>query len=475
MVPEYPSLHHLPPAANARLCGVEVQPSRRVVVVGAGYVGLVTAVGLTELNDSVHVVETRPDRLDEIRAGRSPIFEEGLEPALAAAVADGRLTASDAVPHDGKAFLICVGTPILPNGRSDLSQLQRALEDLPASLSPTTPIVIRSTMPPGSTRAAVGWTSLSTSRVFTNPEFLRQGSALADFRRPARIVIGRFPDADPAAQAVVESLYAAIEAPRLFVDVAAAELIKNGANAFLALKLSFTNELASLAEEYGTDVDDVLAGIALDPRIGSQYMRPSFGFGGSCLPKELQALAVAGSTRGLPMDVTIAASAANAAQQSRFADRIDAIVGGVAGRTIALLGLAFKGGTDDIRDSPAIALAERLLDAGATIRAHDPQAARNAYRALPALVIVSSPDEAAAGADALVVATEWPEYRDLDWAAIRARLRVPIVIDGRRLLDGDVVEAAGLRYEAVGLGRPDQVPVPRLEAMPEGSTRVRQR
>jgi UDPglucose 6-dehydrogenase len=454
---------------------VHVQPSRRVVVVGAGYVGLVTAVGLAELGHSVHVVETRPDRLDEILAGRSPIFEEGLESGLQAAIAAGRLTASDTLESDVEAVLICVGTPINAHGRSDLGQLERALRDLPADLPPASPIVIRSTMPPGSTREAIGWTGLPTSRVFVNPEFLRQGSALADFRRPSRIVIGRFPDADPAALAVVESLYAAIDAPRLVVEIAAAELIKNGANAFLALKLSFTNELASLAEEYGTDIDDVLAGIALDPRIGSQYMRPSFGFGGSCLPKELQALAVAGSTRGLPMDVTIAASTANAAQQSRFADRIAIILDGLPGRTVGLLGLAFKAGTDDIRDSPAVALAGRLLEGGATVQAHDPRAAANAHRALPQLTVVSSPEEAAAGADVLVVATEWPEYRDLDWAAIRARLRQPIVIDGRRLLDGQAVQAAGLRYEAVGRGRADEVSAtPSAEAMPDGSTRVGQ-
>ena len=200
---------------------------------------------------------------------------------------------------DVDVALVCVGTPIGPDGRSDLSQLHGALSTLDPVLDGRTPLVIRSTLPPGSTRLAVEWSGVPSSRVFTNPEFLRQGTALADFRSPTRIVIGRFPDADQDSQARVEALFSEIRAPRLVVDVAAAELIKNGANAFLALKLSFTNEIASLAEEYGADVDEVLAGMALDPRIGSQYMRPSFGFGGSsCLR----------SSRRSPLPETPAAS-----------------------------------------------------------------------------------------------------------------------------------------------------------------------
>lgn len=453
---------------------MEGHPSRRVVVIGGGYVGLVTSVGLAELGHRVHLVEIRPDRLELLARGESPIFEAGLGEGLASAFGSGHLTISDRAPDDAEVALICVGTPIGPDGRSDLSQLERALRDLAPKLRPGVPLVIRSTLPPGSTRLAVEWSGVATSRVFTNPEFLRQGSALADFRRPSRIVIGRFQDADPKALELVESLYDSIEAPRLIVDVPASELIKNGANAFLALKLSFTNELASLCEEYGTDVDSVLAGIAHDPRIGSQYMRPSFGFGGSCLPKELQALAVAGAARGLGMDVTIAASTANAAQQARFADRIERILGGVDGRRIGLLGLAFKAGTDDVRDSPAVALAGRLLRSGATLLAHDPQAAANALHVLPSLTVVPTPEAVADDADALVIATEWPEYRDLDWAAIRDRMAQPIVIDGRRLLDGDMLRSIGIRHEVVGRGPRDEPVASPLrvanDALPDGST-----
>lgn len=421
-----------------------------VLVVGAGYVGLVTAVGLAGLGHRVHLVEIRPDRLDSLRRGVPPIHEAGLPEALTAALSSGALTVSAEPVADAAIALVCVGTPIGADGRSDLSELRGALSGLVPYLGPAVPLVIRSTVPPGSTRLAVEWSGVPPRRVFTNPEFLRQGTALEDFRRPTRIVIGRFPDADPVALALVESLYAGIDAPRLVVDVPAAELIKNGANAFLALKLSFANEIASLAEEYGADVDEVIGGITLDPRIGSQYMRPSFGFGGSCLPKELQALAAAGVARGLSMDVTMAASSANAAQQARFAERIERAVGGLGGRRIGLLGLAFKAGTDDVRESPALNVASQMLAAGASVRAYDPQAGSNARAVLPGLEIAGSAEEALEGADAAVIGTEWPEFAALDWGALRDRMARPIVLDGRRILDARRMRELGFRYEAVG-------------------------
>ncbi len=276
---------------------------------------------------------------------------------------------------------------------------------------------------------------------------------MADFGAPTRIVIGRFPGADPAALAAVLALYDGVEAPRLVVDVEAAEIIKNGANAFLALKLSFTNEIASLCEEAGADVDDVMAGIGADPRIGRTYMHPSFGFGGSCLPKELTTLARAGHDRGLPMHVTTAASAANLAAQDRFATRVADAAGGLGGRTIGLLGLAFKAGTDDIRDSPAIRLAERLIAGGATVRGYDPAAGPNAAARVAGLDVVDDAASAVVGADVVVVATEWPVFRDLpwlDWAAAGVR---PLVVDGRRLLDADALRDAGFRVVQLGDGR----------------------
>ena len=421
-----------------------------LLVVGAGYVGLVTSVGLAELGHRVHLTETSPSRLAALQEGRAPFHEPGLQEALRSALDTGRLTVGTVPVSTFAMALVCVGTPIDAEGRSDLHQVRAALADLGRLMPPGTPLVVRSTIPPGSTRLVPEWSGVPASHVFTNPEFLRQGTALADFLRPSRIVIGRFATADPTALAAVTAIFDGIDAPRLVVDVAAAELIKNGANAFLALKLSFTNEIASLCEEYGAEVDDVLAGIALDPRIGRQYMRPSFGFGGSCLPKELQALAAAGAARGLSMDVTIAASTANASQQARFAERIETALGGATGRTIALLGLAFKADTDDVRDSPGLHLAARLIRDGAEVCAYDPQAGPNAARELPELAISSSAAEALRGADAAVIATEWPEFKTLDWAALRDLMRQPIVFDGRRLLDGPHLVRLGYLYKAVG-------------------------
>jgi UDPglucose 6-dehydrogenase len=425
-----------------------------VTVIGGGYVGLVTAVGLASLGRDVQLVETGAVRLRALREGRIPIHEDGLQAAFAAAVSAGCLTVADAVPQDPGIILVCVGTPIGDDGTSDLRQLDSAMAALRERLGAEDILVVRSTMPVGGTRRAVEASGLATSRVFTNPEFLRQGTAVADFGHPTRIVIGRFPDADPAALDAVCALYDSIEAPRLIVDVEAAEIIKNGANAFLALKLSFTNEISSLCEEAGADVDEVLAGIGADPRIGRTYMHPSFGFGGSCLPKELTTLAVAGKAFGLPMHVTTAASAANLAAQDRFAERVAAAVGGARGRTLALLGLAFKAGTDDIRDSPAMHLAERLLADGATVRAYDPAAGANAAARLPGLEVVDMAETAIDGADAIIIATEWPEFRDLPWTAWAGRADRPLIIDGRRLLDADALRAAGLTVIQLGDGRP---------------------
>jgi UDPglucose 6-dehydrogenase len=428
-------------------------PERLVTVIGAGYVGLVTAVGLAGLGRRVHLVETRADRLRALTDGQVPIHEAGLQDAFTAAVAASCLSVSATVPDDPGIILMCVGTPIGDDGTSDLTQLHGALADIRPRFTDDDILVIRSTLPVGGTRQAVAASGLPTSRVFTNPEFLRQGTAVQDFALPTRIVVGRFADADPLALEMVLGIYASVDAPRVVVDIEAAEIIKNGANAFLALKLSFTNEIASLCEEAGADVGEVMAGITADPRIGRTYMQPSFGFGGSCLPKELITLAIAGRALGLPMHVTTAASAANLAAQDRFADRVAAAVNGVAGKTVGLLGLAFKGGTDDIRDSPAIRLAERLVADGAIVRGYDPAAGRAAEARVPGLEVVDDPGLTVIGSDVVVVATEWPEFRDLPWAAWGETGVRPLIIDGRRLLDVDELRRAGFEVVQLGDGR----------------------
>jgi UDPglucose 6-dehydrogenase len=425
-------------------------PRRRITIVGAGYVGLVTAVGLAKLGHTVTISERDRQKATELRAGSVPFFEPGLSSAYAAALSSGHINL-DPSASDHEAVLICVGTPIRPDGTSDLSQLAEALADYRSADGNQT-IIIRSTVPPGGTRSIVKQSAVPTALVVSNPEFLRQGTALTDFEHPTRIVFGRFAETDPEALALALDLFEGIDAPRLIVDVASAELMKNAANAFLALKLSFTNEISSLAEEYGADIDEVLAGLALDPRIGGQYMRPSFGFGGSCLPKELRAVAAAGEARGLRMHVTRAASEANFASTRRFHDQIAAALGGMEGRHVGLLGLAFKADTDDVRESPALHLASLMSDAGATVRGYDPRAGANAKRALPSLEIANSADEAVDGADVAVIATEWPEFRGLDWDRLGAVMRGRLVADGRRLLDGHALRNIGFHY--VTIGRP---------------------
>jgi UDPglucose 6-dehydrogenase len=427
--------------------------AQRVTTLGAGYVGLVTAVGLATLGHDVDLIEIDPERRSALLGGRAPFHEPGLDDAFSAALRSGHLRILEDPDRTTGIVLVCVGTPIGRDGHSDLSQIQGAVDGIARRLSDDVTLVIRSTLPPGGTRLALEWSGLSPAQVFINPEFLRQGAALADFAHPSRIIIGRFADADPARLASIRALYASIEAPVLEVDVAAAELIKNASNAFLALKLSFTNELATLSQEYGADVADVLAGISLDPRIGGTYMRPSFGFGGSCLPKELRALAAAGLARGLPMHVTIAGSNANAASQLRFAREIALAVGGLEGKVIGLLGLAFKADTDDVRDSPAIALADALLGSGATVQGFDPVAGKRAARVLPDLRVVDSAGDAVANADAVVIATEWPVFADLDWPTLGASMRRRLVLDGRRLLDPAKMRSLGFDYFAVGSPR----------------------
>lgn len=424
---------------------------RRVAVVGAGYVGLVTGVGLAQLGHRVQLVESSVERLDALRKGRIPIHEEGLQETFDAMLAANRIEIRDSIAGEHDAILLCVGTPIDSGGQSDLGQFTSGLRDvIPWIASGASTLVIRSTLPPGITTSAVESSGIDTSRVVTNPEFLREGSALHDFLNPARIVIGTFKDIDPGVVELVLGLFDELPGERLIMSVAAAELVKNGSNALLALKLSFANELASLCEQYGADVDEVLAGVGADPRIGNQYMSPGLGFGGSCLPKELRVLEAAGMARGLEMHVTAAASQANAAAVSRFISRTEAALGGLAGRKVGLLGLAFKAGTDDVRDSPALAVATRLADAGAVVVAFDPFAAANAQRALPGLTVASSAAEAIDGADAVIIATEWPEFKDLPWGALKSTMRGDLLVDGRRLLNPIDVHLAGLRYLVVG-------------------------
>jgi UDPglucose 6-dehydrogenase len=426
----------------------------KVAVVGAGYVGIATAVGLAEHGRDIVLVEHDPDRLAALADGRIPFHEPGLPEAYAEPHAAGRIVPGAELPKDGlDLVIICVGTPIDDTGYSDVSQVARAIDQAVPAMAAGATCVIRSTLPVGSAARLARRPGVVPQRLFVSPEFLRQGSALDDIRKPARVVIGTFgPDADPDALLLVTDVLVQPGTPSLVMRAEEASLVKNASNVFLAMRLTFANEVAGLAEDLGVDVGPVLEGIGHDPRIGHTYMRPSYGFGGSCLPKEVRSLSSAGLDRGLPMHLTGAISEANSDHQRRFARRIADAVGGLVGKRIALLGLAFKADTDDVRSSPAVRLAARLLAEGADLRAHDPAAGENARRVLPDLVVVPTVEDALQDADAAVIATEWSVYRDLDWAAVQATMRHPLIIDGRRLLPHARLRSMGYVVERLGDG-----------------------
>jgi len=392
--------------------------------------------------------------------GRIPFHEPGLPEAYATQHAVGRIVPGAEIPEDGlDLIVICVGTPLDDTGSTDVSQVERALAQAVPAMAAGAVRVIRSTLPVGSAARIAKAPGVVPERLFVAPEFLRQGSALDDVRRPTRVVVGTIGEhPDPDALARVTGTLARPDAPLLVMRAEEASLVKNASNVFLALRLTFANEVAGLAEDLGVDVGPVLEGIGHDPRIGHTYLRPSYGFGGSCLPKEVRSLSSAGLDRGLPMHLAGAISDANADHQRRFARRIADAVGGLAGKRIALLGLAFKADTDDVRSSPALRLAARLLDGGADLRAHDPAAGENARRVLPDLVVVPTAEEALRNADAAVIATEWPVYRDLDWAALHATMRRPLIIDGRRLLPYAQLRSMGYVVERIGDGVDAQEP-----------------
>lgn len=431
----------------------------RITVIGAGYVGLVTGVSLASTGrHEVTFVEKDPERLGALQHGTMPIEEPGLADAYRSYRDRIQVVGSLDQVERPELMFVCVATPIGEGGESDLSQIMGALAELQAY--PHLDISIRSTLPPGfSARIPALLGRQGGEAVSTNPEFLRQGAALEDFARPSRIVFGRYPETSDRHLSLVDDAYRHLDAPRLTVSVAAAELIKNSANAFLALKLSFVNEVAALSESYGVEVDEVLKGISLDPRIGSAYMRPGLGFGGSCLPKELLVIDVAGRRRGLAMHVARAAAQVNLEQQDRFAHRVLEELPDTGAR-VGVLGLSFKANTDDLRGSPAVHVARRLVHAGHHVSAYDPVVhPERARQAVAGLEVADGALEVFRGADAVVVATEWPQFGELDLAAARALVRRPVLFDGRGVIDPDAALAAGFAFRGVGRVSRDPHPV----------------
>ncbi|HSV72990.1 MAG TPA: UDP-glucose/GDP-mannose dehydrogenase family protein [Chthonomonadales bacterium] len=452
----------------------------RIAVVGAGYVGVNCGAALAYIGHRVSVIERSQERLELLRAGRSPIHEHGLSDLLVHPSVRSRISF-----HDGPAepvplsdmVMIAVGTPPRRNGQADTRYVEEAAGEVAAALRPgqRVVLVVKSTVPVGTNRRvrSVVERTLQQRGVAcealcaSNPEFLREGRALADMLYPDRIVVGA--ETDDAVDAL-HRLYRPIleqsfdppplldrpqgyALPRLIVtSPESAELIKYASNAFLATKISFINEVAGLCERLGADVVEVARGMGLDSRIGPGFLQAGLGWGGSCFPKDTSALISMGCDHDYAMPLLQATVEVNRRQRQHAIDRLQNALKGLRGRTVGLLGLTFKAGTDDARESPALDLIPMLLDRGAYVQVHDP-VALGRFRHDPASEEVACCDEAvgaAAGADGLIVATEWPEYRDLDWDAVAAAMRTPVVLDGRNCLDVSRLERAGITVLRIG-------------------------
>jgi UDPglucose 6-dehydrogenase len=425
----------------------------QVAVVGAGYVGLPTAATLAHFGHSVVLAEYDPVKIDTLRRGHSPIVETGLHDLIAAGVASGNLSftesAVDAVQGAQFVFL-CVPTPQSADGSADLSFVEAAAKEIATHLSSGAIVVNKSTVPVGSATFVEQVIGRSDISVVSNPEFLREGTAVLDSLKPDRIVVGAD---DPAAAAKVGELFATTAAPLIVTDTTTSETIKYASNAFLATKLSFVNALAGLCEEVGADARDVLLGLGYDKRIGFEFLRPGPGWGGSCLPKDTRALLHIASEAGYDFSLLAGAIASNDEQLTRVIAKVEQMCGGsVDGVTVGAWGLTFKANTDDRRDSPSLQITRRLADLGASVQAFDPTVEADVEPAddLRGLHLRGDPYEAAAGACALVVLTEWDEFRWLDFTRVHDLMAEPCIVDARNLLDPAAVRRMGFRYTGIG-------------------------
>lgn len=452
----------------------------KVSIVGAGYVGITTGVALAYLGHAVTLLDSDESKIGLLRQGKFPIYEPFLEEFAALAQSRLRYTTDAAEAHpEADVIFIAVGTPPLPDGNPDLSYLRAAATAVGERLGDSFTVVVnKSTVPIG----CGNWVESLVREAFevrngerpkgrfsvaSNPEFLREGSALHDSLYPDRVVVG---SDDPRALDRLYALYRPVveqtfpapiflprpeslgAVPLITTNLASAELVKYAANAFLALKISFINEIAQLAEKVGADATQISKGIGLDARIGTRFLQAGIGWGGSCFGKDTAALIATAREYNLTMPIVAAAREVNYRQRDRVLEKLLGTLKILKGRTIGLLGLAFKPNTDDLRDAPALDIAHRLAERGAKVRAHDPIALDRARRECDSSVgLVESVEQLAVDADALVLVTEWPQYRDLPWAKLAGLMRTPLLLDGRNFLERAALEAAGFQY--IGMGR----------------------
>ncbi len=430
---------------------------RNICVIGVGYVGLVTGTCFADLGNRVVALDINEERIANLKQGILPIYEPGLEEMVKRNVAAGRLdfTTSYAEALRGADFaFIAVGTPEGVDGEADLQYVRAAAESIAENMTQPLIIVNKSTVPVGTGDWVADIVRAKQPRpiafsVVSCPEFLAEGSALSDFMNPARIVLG---STDREAANQVADLHLSLRAPIVVTDLRTAEMIKYASNAFLATKISFINEIANICEALGADVKEVAAGMGYDPRIGKHFLNAGLGWGGSCFPKDVRALAYMATVQGKHPQLLQSVMDINKYQRRQAVLKTREMLGGLKGKTIGLFGLAFKPNTDDMRDAPSVEIARALQAEGALVKGYDPVAMHAAERMMPGVAMCASAYEVAEGADAVIVCTEWNEFKQLDLARIKQSMRQPVLVDGRNLYDAKRMQDLGFQYRGMGRG-----------------------
>ena len=431
---------------------------RQLSVVGSGYVGLVTGANFADMGNSVTLVDIDERKIDMLQAGQLPIYEPGLAEMVQRNTDAGRMRFTTSYADglaDAEFVFVCVGTPSGVDGEADLQYVRAAAQTIAKTMRQPLIVINKSTVPVGTG----DWTAeiISSNQpqpvdfaVVSCPEFLREGSAIADFMHPDRTVLG---SSDASAAERVAELYAPLEAPVVITDIRTAEMIKYASNAFLATRISFINEISIICERLGADVTEVARGMGYDKRIGPHFLQAGIGFGGSCFPKDVKALANMAQTHGMHPQLLNAVMEINAFQRRQITLKARELLdGSVSGKTVSMLGLAFKQNTDDTRESPSLTVARSLLNQGAIVKAYDPVAMANASRDVPGITMCDSPYSAAAESDALLVLTPWNEFKQLDMRRVLKSMRRPIIIDGRNMYSPDELKEIGFVYRGVGRG-----------------------
>lgn len=425
---------------------------RPIGVIGVGWVGLVTAACLAELGNEVIARDVVEEKVEALNRGEVGIHE----PGLAELIDRNRdrltfTTETDDLLARARIIFVCVDTPPTQSGDADLSRVMSVVEDMEGLTGYV--LVMKSTVPAGTGDRIRS--ELPGAAYVSCPEFLREGTAVADFMSPDRVVVGTAPEDRPAGLEVAD-LYAGLGGELVVTDLASAEMIKLASNAYLATRISFINEIANVCEEVGADVGEVARGMGLDARIGGHFLRAGIGYGGSCFPKDVSALKLLAGNSGYHFQLLNAVIEVNELQKRRVIGKLNDHLGSLAGKKVALLGLSFKPDTDDMREASSLVLAARLNGEGASVTAYDPVAMAQAETLLPGVEMMPGPVEAMEGCDAAILVTEWPEFRELDWESLAARMATPLIVDGRNYLDGERLAAAGFTYE--GIGRAGLIP-----------------